>query len=158
MRLAADADATLNYKALTALSLTAISEVWFFGLGLTLLFPFLHSPLRHLRSRYPLLPTHATLPTPSPFPIPPVLPPLPLLRSLPDFVQFKQYEGKSHFEMKTVTHPSTNRARRALTSFMRRTPLTTTPRRQPKASDRQASLSCPITSGYRVVRCSMVAR
>jgi len=33
---------------------------------------------------------------------------------------------------KTVTHPSTNRARRALTSFMRRTPLTTTPRRQPE--------------------------
>ena len=32
---------------------------------------------------------------------------------------------------KTVTHPGTNRARRALTSFMRRTPLTTTPRRQP---------------------------
>jgi len=31
---------------------------------------------------------------------------------------------------KTVTHPSTNRARRALTSFMRRTPLITTPRRQ----------------------------
>ena len=31
---------------------------------------------------------------------------------------------------KTVTHPGTNRARRALTSFMRRTPLTTTPRRQ----------------------------
>ena len=30
---------------------------------------------------------------------------------------------------KTVTHPSTNR--RALTLFMRRTPLTTTPRRQP---------------------------
>jgi len=27
-----------------------------------------------------------------------------------------------------VTHPGTNRARRALTSFMRRTPLTTTPR------------------------------
>ena len=33
--------------------------------------------------------------------------------------------------LKTVTHPGTNRARRALTSFMRRTPLTTTPRRQP---------------------------
>ena len=32
---------------------------------------------------------------------------------------------------KTVTHPGTNRIRRALTSFMRRTPLTTTPRRQP---------------------------
>jgi len=29
---------------------------------------------------------------------------------------------------KAVTHPRTNRARRALTSFMRRTPLTTTPR------------------------------
>ena len=33
---------------------------------------------------------------------------------------------------KTVTRPCTNRARRALTSFMRRTPLTTTPRRQPR--------------------------
>jgi len=32
---------------------------------------------------------------------------------------------------KTVTHPGTNRARRALTSFMRRTPLTATPRCQP---------------------------
>ena len=30
---------------------------------------------------------------------------------------------------KTVTHPGSNRARRALTSFMRRTPPTTTPRR-----------------------------
>jgi len=29
---------------------------------------------------------------------------------------------------KTVTHPGTNRARCALTSFMRRTPLATTPR------------------------------
>jgi len=29
-------------------------------------------------------------------------------------------------------HPGTNRARRGLTSFMRRTPLTTTPRRQPE--------------------------
>ena len=28
---------------------------------------------------------------------------------------------------KTVTHPSTNRARRGLTSFMRRTPMATTP-------------------------------
>ena len=33
-----------------------------------------------------------------------------------------------HTRPKTVTHPGTNRARRALTSFMRRTPLTTTPR------------------------------
>ena len=42
--------------------------------------------------------------------------------------------GWLHTEMvyacpKTVTHPSTNRARRELTSFMRRTQLTTTPRR-----------------------------
>ena len=33
--------------------------------------------------------------------------------------------------LKTVTPPGTNGARRALTSFMRRTPLTTTPRHQP---------------------------
>jgi len=33
---------------------------------------------------------------------------------------------------KTVTHPGTNRARRGLTSLMRRTPLTTTPRCQPR--------------------------
>ena len=39
--------------------------------------------------------------------------------------------GWLHTRPKTVTHPGTNRARRALTSFMRRTPLTTTPRRQP---------------------------
>ena len=31
---------------------------------------------------------------------------------------------------KTVTHPGTNQARRALTSFVRRTPLTTMPRHQ----------------------------
>ena len=31
------------------------------------------------------------------------------------------------------TQPGTNRARRALTSFIRRTPLTTSPRRQPKS-------------------------
>jgi len=36
---------------------------------------------------------------------------------------------------KTVTHRSTNRARRALTSFVRRTPLTTTPRRQPSRQE-----------------------
>ena len=43
--------------------------------------------------------------------------------------------GLLHTEMvyppEVVTHPGTNRARRALTPFMRRTPLTTTPRRQP---------------------------
>ena len=33
---------------------------------------------------------------------------------------------------KTVTRPGTNRAQRALTSFIRRTPLTTAPRRQPR--------------------------
>ena len=39
------------------------------------------------------------------------------------------YIPRWHTRPKTVTHPGTNRARRALTSFMRRTPLTTTPRR-----------------------------
>jgi len=33
--------------------------------------------------------------------------------------------------LRWYTHPSTNRARLALTSFMRQTPLTTTPRHQP---------------------------
>ena len=45
--------------------------------------------------------------------------------------------GYTH--QKTITRPSTNRARRGLTSFMRRTPLTTTPRRQlysPSCSNR----------------------
>jgi len=37
---------------------------------------------------------------------------------------------KMVYPPKTVTRPGTHRARRALTSFMRRTPLTTTPRRQ----------------------------
>jgi len=35
------------------------------------------------------------------------------------------------YSPKTVTHPGTNRARRALTSFMQRTPLTSTPRHHP---------------------------
>ena len=38
------------------------------------------------------------------------------------------YVPRWYTRPKTVTHPGTNRARRALTSFMRRTPLTTTPR------------------------------
>jgi len=32
--------------------------------------------------------------------------------------------------LKSITHPSNKRARRRATAFMRRTPLTTTPRRQ----------------------------
>ena len=42
------------------------------------------------------------------------------------------YIPRWHTRPKTVTRPSTNRARRGLTLFMRRTPLTTTctPRRQ----------------------------
>jgi len=44
---------------------------------------------------------------------------------------------------KMVTHPSTNRARRALTSFKRRTPLTITPRRQ-RGGD--AACSCRYSS------------
>jgi len=48
---------------------------------------------------------------------------------------------------KTVTHSSTNRARRALTSFMRRTPLTATPRRQPDlmSSTRPANVSAVLS-------------
>jgi len=46
---------------------------------------------------------------------------------------------------KTVTHPGTNRARRALTSSMRRTPLTTTPRRQPRCPS--ASVRVCLESG-----------
>jgi len=42
------------------------------------------------------------------------------------------YIPRWYTRSKTVTHPGTNRVRRALTSFMLRTPLTTTPRRQPK--------------------------
>jgi len=41
------------------------------------------------------------------------------------------YIPRWHNRPETLTHPGTNRARRALTSFIRRTPLTTTPRRQP---------------------------
>ena len=49
---------------------------------------------------------------------------------------------------KTVTHPSTNRSRLGLTSFMRRTPLTTTPRRQPPVTISMTShkLNCNIYS------------
>jgi len=39
-----------------------------------------------------------------------------------------------HTHPETVTHPGTNRARRGLTSFMQRMPLTTTPRRQQAAA------------------------
>ena len=41
-----------------------------------------------------------------------------------------RYIPRWYTRPKTVTHPNTNRARRGLTSFMRRTPLTTTPRRR----------------------------
>ena len=40
------------------------------------------------------------------------------------------YIPRRYSRPKTVTHPNTNRAGRELTSFMRRTPLTTTPHRQ----------------------------
>jgi len=43
------------------------------------------------------------------------------------------YISRWHIRPKTVTHSSTNRTRRALTSFMRLTALTTTPGRQPSA-------------------------
>jgi len=41
--------------------------------------------------------------------------------------------------LKMLTHPSTNRARRGLTSFMQRMQLTTTPRRQPKSFSPQSA-------------------
>jgi len=52
---------------------------------------------------------------------------------------------------KTVTHPSTNRARRALTSFMRRTPLTTAPRLQPVADleEEEVAAAPPLPFGRR---------
>ena len=42
---------------------------------------------------------------------------------------------RRYIRPKTVTHAGTNRARRGLTSFMRGTPLTTTPRRQRSRND-----------------------
>ena len=64
---------------------------------------------------------------------------------------------------KTVTHPSTNRARRALTSFVQRTPLTTTPRRQPCDRRTHRQYCCIRTkiafwaaSICRVVRCGLL--
>ena len=53
---------------------------------------------------------------------------------------------------KTVTHPGSNRARRALTSFMRRTPLTTTPRRQPGGTNvLRSKHACAIRRARRYV-------
>jgi len=47
-------------------------------------------------------------------------------RDFADFLPGFSYSPR-YTRPKTVTRPGTNRARRALTSFMRRTPLTTTP-------------------------------
>ena len=63
-------------------------------------------------------------------------PPLPQPKLVLDkrprrMTQMASYITRWYTRQKTVTRPGTNRARRALTSFMRRTPLTTTPRRQP---------------------------
>jgi len=51
-------------------------------------------------------------------------------RGIQGWASLACYIPRWYSRPKTVTHPSTNRARRVLTSFMRRTPLTTTPRRQ----------------------------
>ena len=48
-----------------------------------------------------------------------------------EFTELAGYIPRWYTRPKTVTHPSTNRARRGLTSFMLRTPLTIMPRRQP---------------------------
>ena len=50
------------------------------------------------------------------------------------------YMPRWYTRPKTVTHPRTNRARRGSTSFVRRTPLTTTPRRQRVESFRKSYL------------------
>jgi len=50
-----------------------------------------------------------------------------------------------HTRPKTVTHPSTNRARRWLTSFMRRTPLTTAPRHRQHNSNMRVIFKLPGT-------------
>ena len=56
--------------------------------------------------------------------------------------QLACYIPRWYTHPKTVTHPGTNRTRRALTSFMRRTPLTTTPRhRQQYVHSPQRSLN-----------------
>jgi len=68
------------------------------------------------------------------------------------------YIPRWYTRTKTVTHPGTNRARRALTSFMRRTPLTTAPRRQVSLHD-VAKLEavtysrCPVRRTCRRSRC-----
>jgi len=53
------------------------------------------------------------------------------------------YISRWYTRPKTVTHPGSNRARHALTSFMRRTPLTTKPRRQPSVAT-----VCPISTKF----------
>ena len=58
---------------------------------------------------------------------------------------------------KTVTHPGTNRARRALTSFMRRTPLTATPRHLRTLTTRHCSLLHASTDISRRARSSKPA-
>ena len=68
------------------------------------------------------------------------------------------YIPRRYTRPKTVTHPGTNRARRALTSFMRRTPLTTTPRRQRVAV---VTVATPVVRSRRsalVVRTSSIGR
>ena len=56
--------------------------------------------------------------------------------------QLACYIPRWYTHPKTVTHPGTNRTRRALSSFMRRTPLTTMPRhRQQYVHSPQRSLN-----------------
>jgi len=71
-----------------------------------------------------------------------ILPPLPQPKPVLDLatprgrkaelVESLCYIPRWYTRTQTVTHPSTNRAGRALTSFVRRTPLITTPRREGK--------------------------
>ena len=61
------------------------------------------------------------------------------------------YIRRWHTRLQTVTHPSSNRARRMVTSFVRRTTLTNTPRCQPwkKApSHKEARFIQPFRQNY----------
>jgi len=91
------------------------------------------SPLRELTCR---VGSHSVTCHPAEVTFPPLPQPKPVLnlatpeRCKAELTQLAGCMPRRCKRPKTVTHPSTNRARRGLTSFMRRTPLTTTPRRQ----------------------------
>ena len=78
--------------------------------------------------------SHSVTCHPAEVTFPPLPQPKPVLDSATpegckaELTQLAGYIPRWYTRPKTVTHPGTDRARRALTSFMRRTPLTTAPR------------------------------